>query len=127
MRASQIEHARALLLPVGAWHTFAKGVDMSANGQAVEAICEHEPGMHYLGTAHTLANFETAFYRSSTADNNSYEQWLEEGETDANMRANKLYKKSLADYEAPPLDEAIDAALIDFIGRRKSEMPDELG
>ena len=112
---------------LGAWHTFAKGVDMSANGQAVEAICEHEPGMHYLGTAHTLANFETAFYRSSTADNNSYEQWLEEGETDANIRANKLYKKSLADYEAPPLDEAIDAALIDFIGRRKSEMPDELG
>jgi trimethylamine--corrinoid protein Co-methyltransferase len=83
--------------------------------------------MHYLGTAHTLANFETAFYRSSTADNNSYEQWLEEGETDANIRANKLYKKSLADYEAPPLDDAIDAELLEFIARRKAEMPDELG
>ena len=112
---------------LGAWHTFVKGVDMSSNGQAVEAIVGNEPGMHYLGTAHTLANFETAFYRSNTADNNSYEQWLEEGETDAAMRANTLYKKSLADYEPPALDEAIDAELIAFIARRKSEMPDEIG
>ena len=112
---------------LGAWHTFVKGVDMSDNGQAVEAICGNEPGMHYLGTAHTLANFETAFYRSNTADNNSYEQWLEEGSTDANIRANKLYKKSLADYEPPALDEAIDAEMQEFITRRKTEMPDELG
>jgi trimethylamine--corrinoid protein Co-methyltransferase len=112
---------------LGAWHTFAKGVDMSENGQAVDAIVGNEPGMHYLGTAHTLANFETAFYRSNTADNNSYEQWLEEGETDASMRANKLFKKSLADYEPPALDDAIDAELRDFIARRKSEMPDEIG
>ena len=112
---------------LGAWHTFAKGVDMSANGQAVEAITEHEPGVHYLGDAHTLANFESAFYRSNTADNNSYEQWLEEGSSDADIRANKLYKKSLADYVPPPLDESIDAELQEFIARRKSEMPDELG
>ena len=37
------------------------------------------PGKHFLGTAHTLANFENAFYRSTTADNASYEQWLEDG------------------------------------------------
>jgi len=112
---------------LGAWHTFVKGVDMSANGQAVEAITEHEPGVHYLGDAHTLANFESAFYRSNTADNNSYEQWLEEGSSDADIRANKLYKKSLAEYVPPPLDESVDAELQDFIARRKSEMPDELG
>jgi trimethylamine--corrinoid protein Co-methyltransferase len=111
----------------GAWHTFAKGVDMSANGQAVEAITEHEPGLHYLGSPHTLANFESAFYRSNTADNNSYEQWLEEGSSDADLRANRLYKKALAEYEPPPLDDAIDAELCEFIARRKSEMPDELG
>jgi trimethylamine:corrinoid methyltransferase-like protein len=33
----------------------------------------------------------------------------------------------LAAYEAPPLDDAIDAELLDFIGRRKSEMPDGIG
>ena len=112
---------------LGMMHTFAKGVDMSDNGQAVDAIVEHEPGMHFLGTAHTLANFETAFYRSNTADNASYEQWLEEGSLDANARANKIWKKSLADYAPPPLDEAVDEELQEFLQRRKTEMPDEIG
>jgi len=112
---------------LGMMHTFAKGVDMSINGQAVDAICENDPGMHFLGSPHTLANFESAFYRSNTADNNSYEQWLEEGQTDANTRANKLWKASLADYEPPSLDSAIDEELLEFIARRKGEMPDELG
>ena len=112
---------------LGMIHTFVKGVDMSANGQAVDAICDNEPGMHFLGTAHTLANFESAFYRSTTADNNSYEQWLDEGSLDANARANAMWKKSLAEYEPPALDDAIDAELHEFITKRKIEMPDELG
>jgi trimethylamine---corrinoid protein Co-methyltransferase len=112
---------------LGMIHTFVKGVDMSANGQAVDAICDNEPGMHFLGTAHTLANFESAFYRSTTADNNSYEQWLDEGSLDANARANAMWKKSLAEYEPPALDDAIDAELQEFIAKRKIEMPDELG
>ncbi len=40
---------------------FVSGVDMSENGQALDAIRETGPGQHFLGTAHTLANFETAF------------------------------------------------------------------
>jgi trimethylamine--corrinoid protein Co-methyltransferase len=30
----------------------------------------------------------------------------------------------LASYEAPPIDAAVDEALLDFMARRKSEMPD---
>src|SRR5215211_7371830 len=63
----------------GMMAAFAAGVDLSPNGQAVDAIVENGPGQHFLGTAHTLANFETAFYRSSMADNNSFEQWESEG------------------------------------------------
>ena len=58
-----------------AWHAFAKGVDMSPNGQALDAILSNEPGTHFLGHPHTLANFESAFWRSSNADNGSFEQW----------------------------------------------------
>ena len=112
---------------LGMIHTFVKGVDLSLNGQALDAIRENGPGQHFLGTAHTLANFETAFYRSNTTDNNSYEQWLDEGSHDANFRANALWKKSLAEYEAPPIDDAIDAELLEFMARRKGEMPDEIG
>jgi trimethylamine---corrinoid protein Co-methyltransferase len=77
-----------------------------------------------LGCAHTQANFETAFYRSNIADNNSVEQWREEGSKDAATRANALWKTMLAEYEAPPLDQAKDEAIREFIDRRKASMPD---
>lgn len=103
---------------------FAAGVDLSENGQALDAIREVGPGSHYLGCAHTQANFETAFFRSNIADNNSYEQWEAEGSQRASRRANTLYKKMLADYEAPALDPAINEALLDFVKTKKDSMPD---
>ncbi len=59
-------------------------------------VREVGPGAHYLGCAHTQANFETAFYRSTIADNNSFEQWEDEGSRDAYQRANQLYTRLLA-------------------------------
>ena len=109
---------------LGMMQTLAEGVDLSENGQALDAIREVGPGSHYLGCAHTQANFETAFYRSSIADNNSYEQWLAEGEQDAAQRANTLWKRMLHEYEAPALDPAIDEALLAFVNGRKAAEPD---
>ena len=108
----------------GMMAVFVKGVDMSENGQALDAIRANGPGQHFLGTAHTLANFETAFYRSEVADNNSFEQWSEDGGLDAAQRANAIWKRMLAEYEAPPLDPALDEALLEFMIRRKASMPD---
>jgi len=108
----------------GMMHTLLQGVDLSENGQAMDAIREVGPGKHFLGCAHTQANFETAFYRSPLADNNSYEQWEAEGGTDMAQRANALWKRQLAEYEAPPLDPAIDEALLDYMNRRKASFPD---
>ncbi|HYO43607.1 MAG TPA: trimethylamine methyltransferase family protein [Candidatus Limnocylindrales bacterium] len=108
----------------GMMGTFVKGVDMSENGQALDAILGNTPGQHFLGTAHTLANFETAFYRSDIADNNSYEQWLEDGSLDAPQRANAIWKRMLREYETPPLDPSVDEALVEYITRRKASFPD---
>ena len=108
----------------GMMHTLLEGVDLSENGQAMDAIREVGPGKHFLGCAHTQANFETAFYRSPLADNNSFEQWEAEGATDMARRANVLWKKQLAEYVAPPLDPAIDEALLDYMNRRRASFPD---
>jgi trimethylamine--corrinoid protein Co-methyltransferase len=109
---------------LGMMQVLAKGIDLTENGQALSAIREVGPGSHFLGCSHTQANFETAFYRSSIADNNSYEQWLAEGEQDAAQRANKIWKRMLQDYEAPALDPAIDEALQAFLAKRKAAAPD---
>ena len=109
---------------LGMMHVLARGIDMSANAQAMDAFRQVEPGGHFLGCAHTQANFETAFFRSQIADNNSFEQWDAEGRLDAPQRANLQWKRMLETYEPPPIDAGIDAALQDFIARRKASMPD---
>jgi trimethylamine---corrinoid protein Co-methyltransferase len=108
----------------GMLHAFVEGVDLSPNGQAIDAIVENGPGQHFLGSAHTLANFETAFYRSTVADNNSFEQWELEGSKDAAERANAVWKRTLAWYEPPPIDAAVDEELRDWIERKKASFPD---
>ncbi len=109
---------------LGMWHAFAPGVDLSENGQAMDAFLTNEPGTHFLGHPHTLANFEQAFFRSSVADNSSFEQWESEGARDAATRANAIWKSMLAEYEAPPIDEAVDEELREWIDRRKASFPD---
>jgi trimethylamine--corrinoid protein Co-methyltransferase len=108
----------------GMMHTLLAGVDLTPNGQALDAMREVGPGKHFLGCAHTQANFENAFYRSPLADNNSYEQWEAEGATNMSKRANALWKKMLAEYAEPPMDPAVDEALLDYIARRKASFPD---
>jgi len=104
--------------------TFLQGVDLSENGQAMSALREVGPGNHFLGSVHTRANFESAFYRSSIADNNSFEQWESEGSLDAAQRANRLWKQQLERYEMPPLDPAVDEALLAYMAQRKASFPD---
>ncbi len=108
----------------GQWEAFLKGVDVSENGQAMDAIYEVGPGKHFLGSGHTQRNFETAFFRAGLADNNSFEQWSAEGADDMPQRANKAWKKMLADYEAPAIDPGVDEALRDYMDRKKASFPD---
>ncbi|MEM7300837.1 MAG: trimethylamine methyltransferase family protein [Pseudomonadota bacterium] len=109
---------------LAAQQKMAAGVDVSEHGLAYDAIEEVGPGGHYLGCAHTQANFETAFFRSTIADNNSFEQWHAEGAKRTEERATQIARSWIEDHDAPALDPGIDEALNDYIARRKNEMPD---
>jgi trimethylamine--corrinoid protein Co-methyltransferase len=109
---------------LGMMHVLAGGFDLSAEGQAMEALREVGPGGHFLGAEHTQRHFESAFFRSAIADNNSYEQWDLDGRKDAAGRANALWKDMLKRYEPPPLDEATDEALLAFMAKSKESFPD---
>lgn len=104
--------------------TLVAGVDLSDNGQALEPILATGPGQHYLGTDHTLANFETAFWRAETSDSNSFEQWESEGSNDAAARAHERWRELLAGYEAPSLDSDVDDELQAWMRGRKDSFPD---
>lgn len=109
---------------LGMMHVLAKGIEISDETLAMDALQEVGPGGHFLGAAHTQRNFESAFFRSSIADNNSYEQWLADGQLDAAQRANARWKEQLAGYTGPELDPGIDEALLAFMTERKASFPD---
>jgi len=108
----------------GAFHVVGAGIALDENGFAMDAFREVGPGRHFLDSAHTLRNYESAFFDAPLADNKSFEQWTEDGAHDALWRAGRRWQALLASYESPPLDGAIDEALRAFIAERKRSMPD---
>ncbi|WP_411890362.1 trimethylamine methyltransferase family protein [Yoonia sp. SDW83-1] len=109
---------------LGTLHHFAKGVDISENAQAMDAIEEVGPGGHYLGCAHTQANFKSAFWRSDLFDYKPFETWAEEGERDTQALATVRVKRMLDTYQQPALDPEIEAQLRAYVAEKKASMPD---
>jgi len=82
------------------------------------------PGGHYLGCAHTQANFKKAFWRSDVLDYKPFETWHEEGERDTMVLANAKMHQMLTNYQQPALDPAIAEALAGYVAEKKASMPD---
>ncbi|MBR2656680.1 trimethylamine methyltransferase family protein [Yoonia sp.] len=109
---------------LGTLHHFARGVDMSENGQAMDALAEVGPGGHFLGCEHTQANFKSAFWRSDLFDYKPFETWDEEGARDTQALASARVKKLIDTYQQPPLDPEIEARLRAYVADKKAAMPD---
>lgn len=108
----------------GALHSYLDGIKVDDDQLAVEAFAEVGPGNHFFGSSHTMAHYETAFWDSSLSDNEPFEKWEAAGSVDAATRANRAWKKALAEYEAPALDEGVRESLRDFVARRKAAEDD---
>ncbi|GAA4217375.1 trimethylamine methyltransferase family protein [Sagittula marina] len=109
---------------LGALHGLAKGVAMDENAQAMDALREVGPGGHYLGCAHTQANFKSAFWRSEVLDYKPFETWSEEGGRDTATLAQARMEKLLSSYVEPAMDPAVREALHDYVAEKKASMPD---
>jgi trimethylamine--corrinoid protein Co-methyltransferase len=94
---------------------------VDADEIGLDAIAETSPGGHFFGGAHTLARYRTAFYEPLVSDWANFGQWTEEGSRDATQRANEIWKQILAEFEPPPIDDAIAAELDEFVARRTAE------
>ena len=109
---------------LGTLHKMAAGVSYDENAQAMDALREVGPGGHFLGCAHTQANFKSGFWRTELLDYKPYEQWAEEGGRDTRQLAANRVRKLLADYQKPAIDPAVEEALTAYVAKRKEEMPD---
>jgi trimethylamine---corrinoid protein Co-methyltransferase len=91
---------------------------------AFDAHTEVGPGGHFLGAAHTLERFRECFYRPLLSSTENFERWQRNGGLDATARAEVIWKRTLEEYEQPPLDEAVRAELEEYVTRRRAELGD---
>jgi trimethylamine--corrinoid protein Co-methyltransferase len=104
------------------WAEILKPVNFSDDDLAVAAIKETPAGGHFFGSAHTLARYESAFYRPLLSDWSNFENWRDAGSRSATERATGIWKKLLAESVPPPLDPAVREAIADYVARRSLEL-----
>ncbi|HET9330319.1 MAG TPA: trimethylamine methyltransferase family protein [Steroidobacteraceae bacterium] len=104
------------------WAEILKPVNFSDDDLAVDAIKDIAAGGHFFGSAHTLARYESAFYRPLLSDWSNFENWTDAGARNATARATVIWKKLLAEYSPPPLDAAVREAIADYVARRTREL-----
>ncbi|HZQ16132.1 MAG TPA: trimethylamine methyltransferase family protein [Gaiellaceae bacterium] len=81
-------------------------------------------GGHFLGAAHTLERFRECFYRPLLSSTENYERWSRNGGKDAAARASEIWRKTLDEYEQPPIDAGLQEELVAFVDRRRKELGD---
>jgi trimethylamine--corrinoid protein Co-methyltransferase len=99
-------------------------LEIDEDSLAFDAHVEVGHGGHFLGAAHTMDRFRTCFYRPLLSSSENYERWMRNGGVDAEHRAEKIYQQRLAEFEAPPIDDAIRAELEEYVIRRRAELGD---
>ena len=109
---------------LGTLHKIAAGVVADENAQAMDAIREVGPGGHYLGCAHTQANFQDAFWKTQLFDYKPFETWDEEGARDTMTLAAERVERMLRDYQQPAIDPGVNEALAGYVANKKASMPD---
>jgi trimethylamine---corrinoid protein Co-methyltransferase len=99
-------------------------LEIDEDSMAFGAHEEVGHGGHFLGAAHTMERFRTCFYRPMLSSSENYERWMRNGAKDTATRAGEIYKKTLVEYEPPPLDESIREELEAYVTRRRAELGD---
>ncbi len=101
-----------------------QGLDMSEDAFARDAYEEVGPGGHFLGSAHTMRNYQTAFYEPKLSNSENVESWEEAGSKDMRGRAFERWTGMLDQYQPPPIDQALREELEAYVARRKEQLPD---
>ncbi len=99
---------------------YLRPIEVNEDTIALDAIVEAGPGGHFFGVEHTMSRYQTAFYQPLLSEGCNFETWEEAGSVNTQTRANRIWKQLLKDYQQPPLDQAIDEELADYVARRKA-------
>jgi trimethylamine---corrinoid protein Co-methyltransferase len=99
-------------------------LEIDEASMAFDADQEVGHGGHFPGAMHTMERFRDCFYWPFLSSSENYEPWMRNGAKDTATGAGEIYQQKLAEYEQPPLDDAIREELEAYITRRRTELAD---
>jgi trimethylamine--corrinoid protein Co-methyltransferase len=99
-------------------------VEVDEASLAFDAHVEVGQSGHFFGAAHTLERFRDCFWRPTVASTENHDRWTRNGSLDHAARASRRWERMLESYEQPPLDEAIEQELVEFVESRAAELGD---
>jgi trimethylamine--corrinoid protein Co-methyltransferase len=106
-------------------HQFT-AVEVDEASLAFGAHVEVGHGGHFFGAEHTLERFRECFWRPTVASTENIDRWTRNGSLDHAARATVRWRELLESYDAPPLDDAIEEELVEYVERRAAELGDPI-
>jgi trimethylamine---corrinoid protein Co-methyltransferase len=101
-------------------------VEVDDESLAFGAHLEVGHGGHFFGAEHTLERFRECFWRPTVATTDNIDRWTRGGSLEHAARATARWRELLDSYEQPPLDEAIEEELVEYVERRAVELGDPI-
>ncbi|WP_296746931.1 trimethylamine methyltransferase family protein [Mesorhizobium sp.] len=100
------------------FHRFFSGIADEEMEPLLLDIQRVGPGGHFLGTDHTREN---PFIMNRLQNNDTYEQWLDDGAKSAETVGVEEVKRQLGGYVAPPISDDIAGTLDAFVETRRAK------
>lgn len=100
------------------FYRFFEGLKEEHLDPILADIARVGPGGHFLGTDHTREN---PFVLNALQNNDSYEQWVEDGAKSAETVGNEAARRMLERYEPPEIAKETAGELNAFVSRRRAQ------
>lgn len=100
------------------YHRFFSGLKEENIEALLGDISAIGPGGHFLGTDHTREN---SMVMNPLQNNDSFEQWFDEGAKNADEVGRAAARQTLENYVKPPMSEDQAGALREFVERKRTE------
>lgn len=105
-------------LQLEGFHRFFSGLADENLDPLLDDISAVGPGGHFLGTDHTRLN---PFLMNRLQNNDSYEQWVDDGAKSGEVVGAEEAQRQLEAYVRPPMADDIEGALDEFVARKRRE------
>ncbi len=102
--------------------SFMKGINVSADTMALDAIHHSGPCGHYLVEPHTVKHMRSSLWQAELFDKNSREAWVEQGSLSLDKKADRKADDLLNSHQPKPLEKGVLEKLQEIRTHREKEL-----